>query len=144
MTTNIIKEARMRYTPLFLLASILVGCASDTATKQNLNTGYEALDKRQYDEAINAADAQLQKAPTGPGSAEALYLKGRALEQKQSHSTTEARQNFLQARDAYNEALRQQPAPQLEARIRAGIANTSYWLDDYATAIKEWNTAYGS
>jgi len=49
---------------------------------------------------------------------------------------------MTQARDVYRQALSQQPSPQLEARLHAGIANTSYWLDDYSTAIAEWNTAY--
>ncbi len=88
------------------------------------------------------ADQQLTESPTGASAAEALYLKGRALEQKPIGSQADARNNFSQAREIYQQALAQQPAPPLEARLHAGIANTSYWLDDYATAVTEWSAAY--
>src|SRR5581483_9430753 len=118
-----------------------VGCNSDN-TKQNMSAGYQALDAQQFDEAMARADQQLTQNPTGSTAGEALYLKGRALEGKTTSSQPEARQNYLQARDAYQQALQQQPNPALEARIHAGIANTSYWLDDYATAVSEWSAAY--
>src|SRR5581483_11741264 len=78
---------------------------------------------------------------SGIGSAEALYLKGRALEQK-TVSPDQMRASMLQARDAYSQALQQNPGPQLGPLIHAGLANTSYFLDDYATALAEWTSAY--
>src|SRR5262249_46881607 len=103
-----------------------------------------ALEQQQYDEAIARADQHLHDSPTGIGSSEALYLKGRGLEQKPAVNAQEAQQNLLQARDAYNQALAQQPAANLEPLVRAGIANTSYWLNDYSTAMQQWNSAYNS
>src|SRR4051812_28449051 len=130
----------MRNTLLVAMILAMVGCASDN-TKQNLSSGYQALDAQQFDEAMARADQQLAASPTGASAAEALYLKGRALEQKTTGSQQDARKNFMQARDVYQQALQQQPSPELEARIHAGIANTSYWLDDYANAVSEWSTA---
>lgn len=88
------------------------------------------------------ADAHLAKTPNGVGSAEALYLKGQALEKKTAANAEEGRMNFRTARDDYKQALVLQPAPALDARLHAGVANTSYWLDDYPTAIQEWTKAY--
>ena len=122
---------------------LVVGCNADN-TKNNLSAGYQALDSQQYDEAMARADQQLNESPTGASAAEALYLKGRALEQKTVGSQQDARQNMQQARDAYRQALAQQPNPQLEARLHAGIANASYWLDDYGTAVSEWSAAIDS
>ena len=39
-------------------------------------------------------------------------------------------------------ALAAKPAQPLEAYLRAGIANSSYFLEDYATAAREWAAAY--
>src|SRR5262249_30203788 len=109
--------------------------------KQTLDAGYRALDAREFDEAMARADQQLQESPSGAGAAEALYLKGRALEQKTAASPQEGRQQMNDARDAYRQALGMQPSPSLESRLHAGIANTSYFTDDYATALAEWTTA---
>jgi tetratricopeptide (TPR) repeat protein len=132
----------MRYSLLLTVVLLIAGCNSDNNTKPNLDAGYQALEGQQYDEAMARADQQLTESPTGASAAEALYLKGRALEQKPIGSQADARNNFSQAREIYQQALAQQPAPPLEARLHAGIANTSYWLDDYATAVTEWSAAY--
>jgi outer membrane protein assembly factor BamD (BamD/ComL family) len=136
----------MRNTLLIALLISIVGCNSENNANNadNLSSGYRALDSQQYDDAMNHADQQLNDAPSGANAAEALYLKGRALEQKTVSSQAEAKENFLQARDAYQQALQQEPSPALEGRLHAGIANTSYWLDDYSTAVAEWSTALSS
>jgi tetratricopeptide (TPR) repeat protein len=128
---------------LSLLACV-AGCNSDNNARQNLNAGYTALEQRQYDQAMARADQHLRQTPAGPGSAEALYLRGRALEQKTAANPAQSRQNFLQARDAYNQALALAPGEPLEGRIHAGLANTSYWLDDYPSAQQQWTAAYES
>ncbi len=131
----------MRNSLLLAMVLLIAGCNSDNNAKPNLDAGYQALEGQQYDEAMARADQQLSQSPTGTSAAEALYLKGRALEQRPVASQADARQNFSLARDAYQQALGQQPSPALEARLHAGIANTSYWLDDYATAVTEWTAA---
>jgi tetratricopeptide (TPR) repeat protein len=128
-------------TAIIISLGMLAGCESDNS-KQNLTSGFQALDAQQYEEAIARADQQLTESPTGAGAASALYLKGRALESKTAPSQPESRANLQQARDCYQQALQQQPDRKLEALIHAGIGNTSYWLDDYATAVSEWSAAY--
>jgi TolA-binding protein len=131
----------MRNTVLVAIIFAMIGCNSDNNTKDNLGAGYSALESQNYEEAMARADEQLTQSPSGSTAAEALYLKGRALEQKTFNSQTEAREAYTHARDAYQQALAQQPSPALEARLHAGVANTSYWLDDYSTAVAEWSHA---
>ncbi len=128
---------------LFVISSCIAGgCSSDGEARENLASGYQALESKNYDSAMSAADQQLSKALGGPGSAEALYLRGRALEQRQAGSPQQSKSDWQAARAAYQEALGQKPSPQLEAHIRAGLANVAYFQDDYATAMREWATAY--
>jgi tetratricopeptide (TPR) repeat protein len=125
------------------LAVLLVAvCANDAATRDNLNSGYRSLEASQFDDAIARADAHLQKHQKGNGTADALYLRGRAIEQRPAVSQDEARANLQAARDNYREALAQRPAPKLEAYIRTSLANCAYFLDDYTSAASEWTTAY--
>jgi TolA-binding protein len=127
--------------PVFCVL-LLVGCASEAKTKENLKAGYASLESKQFDDAISRADAHLQKHPTGAGSAEALYLRGRALEQKPAASQTEARANLLAARDAYQQALKQNPPAKLKNYIETSMGNCSYFLDDYQSAANEWTAVY--
>jgi tetratricopeptide (TPR) repeat protein len=123
------------------LTLLAAGCAPDQR-KAQLAEGYAALEANQFDEAMRQADAYLAKHPSGPGTAEALYLRGRGYEQRNKANLNEARTNLQAARAAYIEALSQQPSPQLELYIRTSLANVAYFQDDYATALKEWATVY--
>jgi outer membrane protein assembly factor BamD (BamD/ComL family) len=123
------------------------GCSSraDRLSQGQLGQGYDALAQRQYSQAIAAADAYLSTAGTGDkGVAEALYLKGRAIEQQLVDQPTPAAQvqaQWQQARVLYVQALEQKPSPELEALIRAGIANVAFYQDDFQTALEQWNAA---
>jgi len=128
---------------LLLLGLIAAGCATN-ATKQNMEDGYRALGEQQYDQALAVADKQLQESPRGPGAADAWYLRGRALEGRTTANQADARNNYAAARDAYEQALRFNPAEPLAGRIHSGLGNVSYWLDDYTTAQTEWTAAYDS
>jgi TolA-binding protein len=143
---NTRKERRLvTFAPAGLLTLAVLalwGCANDAATKQNLNSGYTALEAKQYDEALSRADEHLRQHPTGAGSAEAFYLRGAALQQKSVSSDQAAQVNLQAARDAYQQALLHHPSATLESRIHAGLGNCAYFLNDYATAISEWTTAY--
>jgi outer membrane protein assembly factor BamD (BamD/ComL family) len=125
----------------FALALTCAGCAS-SSTKKNLEAGFSELGQQHYDLALAAANKQLQESPRGPGAADAWYLKGRAYEGKTANNPVEAKANLTAARDAYHQALQLNPSAPMEANIRAGLANVSYWLDDYATAQNEWTRAY--
>ena len=131
-------------------AALLGGCASGEgggakpSRKQELAGAYAAFEQRQYDEAIAAAQRVLAEDSVGPGSAEALYLQGRVHEQKakESGNTSQAREHLRTARSLYQRALAAKPAQPLEAYLRAGLANSSYFLEDYPTAAREWAAAY--
>lgn len=125
-----------------VLPALLIGCAPDKQAKAELSEGYAALDAQQYDQAISQADAYLNAHPTGAGTAEALYLRGRGLEIKVARNPSEAKTNLQAARLAYIEALSRNPAPKLEALIHTSLANVAYFQDDYATASQEWTVAY--
>jgi TolA-binding protein len=128
--------------PAVLALLLPGGCGSDAKTRENLSAGYGALEARQYEQAISRADAQLQQHPRGAGSAEAYYLRGRALEQKPAASQQEARANLQAARENYRQALQQRPAEQLETYVRTSMANCAYFLDDYTSAAAEWTAVY--
>jgi TolA-binding protein len=128
-----------------LIAAVLViyamaGCVDPA--QQTLRRGYDALDAQQYEEAINRADEYLQQQPAGPGSAEALYLRGRAYERKLAANPAEASKHLQEARRAYIDALKLNPGRKLTSYIRTSLANVAYFQEDYETALTQWTAAY--
>jgi TolA-binding protein len=124
------------------------GASFSTASQRltpgrELDPGYAALEQRDYDRAISKADQYLAKAPHGEGSAEALYLKGRSLEGKNTAGVTGAQSisNLAGARSAYVQALAQNPKQPLLSYIRTSLGNVAYFQDDYPTAIAQLSTA---
>jgi tetratricopeptide (TPR) repeat protein len=159
-TTNLAKEARMRndqprttqysirFFTLIMTALLLAGCNSlprqqKIQQKQTLEAAFAALNTRNYPQASARADEYLRVDSRSREAAEAFYVKGRASEGiALGQPPREARAQFLAARDAYHSALRLGPSQPLDSRIRAGLANVSYWMDDYGTALEEWKRAY--
>lgn len=138
------RRRRAAWAAMLLAAMVAGGCApksNNPGQKTALQAGYGALESQQYDQAIARADAFLTTAPQGPGSAEALYLKGRALEGKTAADDAEAKRNLQAARSAYLAALEQSPSRPLDAYIRTSLANVAYFQDDYPTAITQWSAA---
>jgi len=129
------------------VASLLVvltsglGCANSKDT-QTLQQGYGALDLKDYQRAIAAADDYLARHPTGNGAAEAAYLRGRAFEQRTKGSDAEAQGNLREARASYEKALSLMPSKQLEAYTRASLGNVCYWQNDFGAAEINWTAAY--
>ena len=122
---------------------------SPAAPPQNpqaiLDAGFAALEAKQYNDAMAKADEILTVTPHGPKSAEAYYLKGRALEGKNAAGTESAEQitqNLKPARADYIQALDQVPPQPLDSYIRTSLANVAYFQDDYPTAISQWTAAY--
>jgi tetratricopeptide (TPR) repeat protein len=124
-----------------LLLPLAAGCSSNRVVKTDLAAGYQSLDQKRYDQAIGQADALLAKDPTGPGSAEALYLRGRAFEQKLAANPHESKANLQSARASYIEALNRRPPNQLEWTIRTSLGNVAYFQDDYQTALNQFVAA---
>src|SRR2546426_292476 len=81
-----------------------------------------------------AGDKYLAEHPGGAGSAEAMYLRGRAVEQRTKYSDNEVIANLRQARGIYDKALEASPSRFLESYIRTSLGNVSYWLGDYAAS----------
>jgi TolA-binding protein len=127
-----------------IIASLLasgLGC-SNTKDTQRLQEGYGALDLKDYQRAIGAADEYLKNHPTGNGAAEAAYLRGRAFEQRTKGSDAEAQANLREAKASYERALSLNPPRQLEAYTRASLGNVNYWTNDFGGAEINWTVAY--
>jgi tetratricopeptide (TPR) repeat protein len=122
---------RLKFVASLAAAALVAGCVQDDA---RLRQGYDALQNRQFDRALQLADQQIQSKPNGPGSAEAYYLRGRALEERSAGSAGESASNLAAARAAYEQALSRSPAPQLETYIKASLGNVAFFQDDYAKA----------
>jgi tetratricopeptide (TPR) repeat protein len=121
---------------------LLAGCNSPSMqSRESLNAGYQALEQKQYDQAIAKADDFLRQHPHGPGAAEALYLRGRAFEERLSPNEHDAAMNLQTARNSYLQALSLTPPKGLEAYIRTSLANVAFFQDDYVTALDQWNGA---
>jgi len=127
---------------LIIIAGLLAGCPDPS--QQTLRRGYDALEAKEYQEAITRADEYLQQKPTGPGSAEALYLRGRGYEEKTAANPNEAAANLQAARAAYVDALKMGPPKLLEAYVRTSLANVAYFQDDFPVALQQWTNAYES
>jgi tetratricopeptide (TPR) repeat protein len=141
---NHILSARTLAAALLLIVGA-AGCTENKPSAQQstqLTSGFKALDEQQSAVAIDRADEYLREQPHGPGSAEALYLKGRGYEQKAAADPSEIKRNLTEARTAYMEALNQQPSPKTEGYIRASLSNVAFFQDDYSTALGEASRAY--
>lgn len=145
------RNSRTRLTCIVLglsaIIAIIAGCAADQQAQQNLDVGFTSIaNAPQNDElsdALQRADAQIAKEPAGKNTAKALYLRGRALEQRVKKSPAQATADFGAARQAYVDALQQNPGQPLDYYIRASLANVCYWQDDYATARQQWSACAG-
>lgn len=137
---------RMSKLTLTTLAMILLagGCASNTnpPASRDLAGGYQALEQQQFDSALTSADDYLQKSPHGPDSAEALYLRGRALADRVAANPDQSKTNLQSARVAFVQALALNPRQPLDSYIRTSLANIAYFQDDYQTATQQWTAAY--
>src|SRR3984957_16836853 len=136
---------RNKLLAIFFLAIGVSGCNIDDpppADNPQLTSGFRALDDQQSELAIERADQFLRANPSGPGSAEALYLKGRGFEQKTAADPAELKRDLLEARMAYADALNQHPSPKTEGYIRASLSNVAFYQDDFPTSLSEASKAY--
>lgn len=125
------------------LLCVLTACAADNPqAKAQLNQMNADLEQKKYNEVVAQADAFVRNAPDASGAAEALYLRGRAFEDRVNASEAEAKANLQNARASYEQALLKAPPPALEGYIRASLANVAYFQEDFATAAQQWLAAY--
>jgi tetratricopeptide (TPR) repeat protein len=121
-----------------LLLGVLLAIAGCKAAKSPaLDTGFSALAVRNYPTALAASDAYLQATPGGPQRAEALYLRGRALEERPSTNQAAAAADRQAARASYIAALKSDPTPALEPYIHCSLGNVAFFQDDYSTAFQQ-------
>lgn len=121
----------------------MTGCASQNANVKTLRAGYDALNARQYDKAMSAADQVLAANPEKTLPAEAHYLRGRVFEARaMAASPAGAATDWQSARDEYIATLGLPHAQDLDGRARAGAANVAYHQEDYATAFQQWQEAF--
>jgi tetratricopeptide (TPR) repeat protein len=128
---------------LTLITILLGGCATPAA-KEKLITAYKELDTPapNYNDMIAAADEYLQAEPNGADSADALYLRGRALEEKAQREPATAQKDWADAYTFYDTALSKRPRPGLAGLIHAGMGNVLYFQDRYAAALVELANGY--
>src|SRR5258706_4758923 len=122
----------MRNASYVLLAILLGGCSTGATPegRRQLQTGYQALDRKDYASAMDAADQFLREHPKGgPGTAEALYLEGRVYEQRAASAEAagdepEAQVGLQNPRSTYLRALTLPAAPQASAPVYPRRADT--------------------
>ena len=129
-----------------LLAAVvlLTGCASGTGAKEKLATAYQQLDgpNPNYIAIMGAADAYLQENPKGQAAADALYLRGRALEEKAQRDAASPQKDWAEAYNNYSQALDLKPRAGLEGSIHAQMGNILYFQDRYPAAVTELSAGY--
>jgi tetratricopeptide (TPR) repeat protein len=84
----------------------------------------------------------LNKSPEGEVSAEALYLKGRAFEQRAKPDERGASSDLDSAASYYQQALTMSPAKPLEGYIHASLGNVDYWRDDFYGGLQQFSAGY--
>ena len=127
------------------LAPLLPGCM-DGGSRQILNRAYTELDAKQYDQADTDADEFLRAHPTGSGVAEAYYLRGRvdegrAMDNQLSPTPADKRKYLDSAKDEYERGLQSLAPAGVKALLHTGVANVNYYEEDYAAALREWQTS---
>jgi tetratricopeptide (TPR) repeat protein len=134
---------RLICTTIFVATAALIcaGCPTRVA-RQQLSTAQTALEQKRYDEAMAAADQYLKEDAKGIGAAEALYFKGRALEQRVKKDDAAFARDLTAAKSHYLRALELKPARELEAYVHTSLGNVTYWLHDYAAAEGAFRRAH--
>lgn len=128
------------------LATALAGCTppeKKPAPPGALRRADAALAARDYDGTIMAADQQLSSRDnTNKSRIQAYYYKARALVARPKPTTAANEADLKEARLLLESALALKPDSQDEPNIRADLANTVYFQDDFVTALSNWSAAY--
>ena len=120
-----------------VLSLLLLSVAACQNANTALKKGGDALRARSYDDAAEYADEVLATTSTGPVRAKALYLRGRAFEERSAEGAGELASNLLTARLAYVEALRNSPSPKLQTYIHTSMGKVAFFQEDYPAAERE-------
>jgi len=137
--SNLIRHSNFEFRISLLL--LVAACTGNAQSRQDLNSGKQALDSGQNDQAIREADAVINSGDT-PAIAEAYYLRGYAIESRPKPDNTTAARDLGMARDSYSHGLAANPRPTVAARLHAQLGNVCYYQEDYSAAVPELMTAY--
>jgi tetratricopeptide (TPR) repeat protein len=116
------------------------GC--QTGDQKAMKAAAEALKEEDYDQATILANEALDESPKPDVAAEALYIRGRAYEQRPVSSRSALQANMQAARSAYVEALKRNPPKKLGTYIHASLGKVALYQDDFPVAIQQLSLAY--
>jgi len=126
----------------FLIFAVLIAsCTGSPQSRQDLNSGKQALDSGQNDDAIRDADAVISS-NDAPALAEAYYIRGYAIETRPKPDNAAATRDFGMARESYTRGLNCDPRPAIAGRLHVQLGNVCYYQEDYSAAIPELNAAF--
>jgi tetratricopeptide (TPR) repeat protein len=141
MRNALVHQSGFRIVACILIPLLASSCAMPSKNQYLLENGYRALQEHQYAEAESDANAFLRTDSESESAAEAWYLKGCALQQRDAADRYQSQANLQAARTAFIAALQLSPSPTLEAYIRASLGNVAFYEDDYTTAITQLSLA---
>ena len=120
--------------------------APSRPAKAELKTGYNAFQSQDYDDALADAEKFLQHTPTAPVPPRHIIWKAVSTQTGTGarRGSDAAKTNLDAARTAYTRALTVPSAPKVQALVYAGLANIAYHVDDYGTAVREWQVSYAA
>lgn len=125
---------------MLLAAGISGGC---TPHEQALRASASALKDEDYDQTIILANEAMDEKLSPQEAAEALYLRGRAYEQRPVSSQGQLDANMQAARSSYVDALKRGPSKELSTYIHASLGKVAFFQDDFGTASQQLWLAYG-
>lgn len=134
-----LRHLRLLWTTLAVLA-LQAGC--QPADQKAMQAAADALKHDDYDEATILANESLEENPKPEIATEALYIRGRAYEQRPVTSRGQMQVNLQAARSAYVDALQRGPSKKLATYIRASLGKVALYQDDFPTAIQQLSVAY--
>lgn len=135
----------MRHAAFILGASVLAAAISGGCTphEQALRASAAALQQKDYDQTIILANEAMDEKLSSQEASEALYLRGRAYEERPVTSQAQLEANMQAARNSYVEALRNSPSKKITTYIRASLGKVAFFQDDFAFASQQLGLAYG-
>lgn len=122
--------------------SVAKSATGTTPVTNALRRADAALASENFTGAIAAADEQLAAPGNTPKArAQALYYKGRAIEDRTKASPAIMTADLVGARSLYEQALAAGAVEPDASIIRSSLANVAYFQDDFTTARGNWMAA---
>lgn len=135
----------MRHAAFIVGTSLITAalCSGCTPHEQALRASANALKQNDYGQAIILANDAMAEKLSSQEAAEALYLRGRAYEERPASSQGQLESNLQAARSSYVEAMRHSPSRKLSTYIHASLGKVAFFQDDFGTASQQLWLASG-